>query len=254
MRGHGPCLRDAEWLGCITRERAALAQPHAGEPPVTTVVGADGLWHNHDVRLTFLALDDSGSVAGIQIRVDNGTMIDVPAAKYQMTLAAPADHSGDGRHLVEFRASDADGNVEEWKNATVSIDTRRPSTRTLHAVGVMRTATAKVGFRVDDGVPNGGSVEARIVISSWAGRDVETLTMDHQTIGTDLVARFRCDLPSWVLSPARRGPGLRGQCRDHRRPHSARRDGVEARSRVWRPNGGPRCPRLCVRDADPSRR
>ena len=95
--------------------RAALAQPHAGEPPVTTVVGADGLWHNHDVRLTFLALDDSGSVAGIQIRVDNGTMIDVPAAKYQMTLAAPADHSGDGRHLVEFRAYDADGNVEEWK-------------------------------------------------------------------------------------------------------------------------------------------
>ena len=183
-------------LGASLGRRAALAQPHAGEPPVTTVVGADGLWHNHDVRLTFLALDDSGSVAGIQIRVDNGTMIDVPAAKYQMTLAAPADHGGDGRHFVEFRASDADGNVEEWKNATVSIDTRRPSTRTLHAVGVMRTATAKVGFRVDDGVPNGGSAEARIVISSWAGREVETLTVGHQIIGTDLVARFCCDLPS----------------------------------------------------------
>ena len=202
----------------------------------------------------FVALDDSGSVAGIQVRVDNGTMIDVPAAKYQMTLAAPADHGGDGRHLVEFRASDADGNVEEWKNATVCIDTRRPSTRTLHAVGVMRTATAKVGFRVDDGVPNGGVGRGKDVTMHLGRprcRDPDGGPPDHRH---RLGGAFPLRSSEWVLSPARRGPGLRGQCRNHRRPHSARRDGVEARSRVWRPNGGPRCPRLCVRDADPSRR
>lgn len=179
-----------------TPDAVLAATPRAaGEPPVTTVVGADELWHNHDVVLAFMAQDDSGSVAAIQVRVDGGSIIDVPAATYQMTIAAPSDHSGDGRHLVEFRALDADGNLEDWKSVTVNIDTQRPSAIALHAVGVMHTATAKVEFRVDDKAPCAGFADAKIVISTWGGRDIETLKMNGQSIGTDLVARFQRDLP-----------------------------------------------------------
>jgi hypothetical protein len=192
------------WLGTTLPNAAPAPAPDAvlsatpraaGEPPVTAVVGADALWHNHDVVLRFVAQDDSGSVAAIQVRVDGGSIIDVPAATYQMAIPAPSDQSGDGCHLVEFRALDADGNLEDWKSVTVNIDTRRPSALALHAVGVMHTATAKVGFRVDDKAPNAGLANATIVISTWGGRDIKTLKLNRQSIGTDLVARFRCDLP-----------------------------------------------------------
>jgi len=172
------------------------AVPRAvGEPPETTIVGADDLWHNHDVVLTFMPRDDSGSVAAVQVRIDGGDAIDLLTAPYRLTVAASSDHSGDGSRLVEFRSLDADGSLEEWKSATVNIDTRRPTALVLHAVGVMRSTTTRVDFRVDDDAPNAGLAKAKVVISTWAGRDIQTLKLDPQSIGTDLVARFRCDLP-----------------------------------------------------------
>ena len=167
----------------------------AGEPPETTIVGADDLWHNHDVVLTFMPKDDSGSVAAVQVRIDGGDVIDLLTAPYRLTVAALSDHSGDGSHLVEFRAVDAEGSTEEWKSATVNIDTRRPTPGVLHAVGVMHSTTAKVEFRVDDVAPNGGSASATLVVSTLSGRDVQTVKLDSRDVGTDLVARFRCDLP-----------------------------------------------------------
>jgi D-glucuronyl C5-epimerase C-terminus len=166
-----------------------------GEPPVTTVTGADQLWHNHAVVLTFTATVASGSVTAIEVRVDGGEVLETPGATCQRTIEAPADHGGDGSHLVEFRAIDGDGDIEEWKSVTVKVDTRRPSTTLLHAVGVMRTCTAKIAYRVDDAPPSAGASDVTIVISSGDGHVVKTLKLRSPRTGADLVARFSCGLP-----------------------------------------------------------
>jgi hypothetical protein len=112
--------------------------------------------------------------------------------------------------VVEYRAVDDAGTPEAWKSVTVNIDTRKPVTRPLHAVGVMRTATAKVGLRVDDEDPQGGKATVKIVISTWGGRDVKTVTRTGQDTNTDLTVAFRCDLPAGfyrVRIEARDGAG-----------------------------------------------
>jgi len=166
-----------------------------GEAPVTTVAGADERWHNHDVALAFSAQVASGSVTAIQVRLDGGEVRETPGAACELKVAALADHSGDGPHLVEFRAVDEDGDVEEWKSVTVKIDTRRPSANLPHAVGVMQTCTARIDFRVDDEAPGAAAADITIVISTWDGRTVKTLRLKDQRTGTDLTARFPCDLP-----------------------------------------------------------
>ena len=166
-----------------------------GEAPVTSVSGADEAWHNQDVTLAFSAQVPSGAVTAIQVRVDGGEVLESPGAACELVVAAPADHTGDGLRLVEFRAVDGDGDVEEWQSVTVKIDTRRPSADLLHAVGVMRTGTARIDFRVDDESPGAGAADVTIVLSTRSGRTVKTLRLKGQSAGADLAVRFRCDLP-----------------------------------------------------------
>ena len=169
-------------------------QALVGEPPVTAVTGADAGWHNHDVTLTFTAQVASGTVTVIQLRVDGGEVRDMPGAACELKLAAPADHSGDGEHLVEFRALDGDGGIEEWKSVTVKIDTRRPSAVLLHPVGVMSSCTARIDFRVNDKTPGAGAADVTIVVRTRDGRTVKTLRLKRQTTGADLAVRFPCTL------------------------------------------------------------
>ncbi len=166
----------------------------AGEPPVTSVAGADAGWHNHDVTLTFTAQGASGAVTMIQLRLDGGEVRETPGAACELTVAAPADHTGDGEHLVEFRAVDGDS-IEEWQSVTVKIDTRKPSAALLHSVGVMRTCTARIDFRVEDQTPGAGAADVTIVVRTRAGHTVKTLRLKHQATGTDLTVRFLCKLP-----------------------------------------------------------
>ena len=166
----------------------------AGEPPVTSVAGADEGWHNRDVTLTFTAQVASGAVTVIQLRVDGGEVRETPGAACELTVAAPAGHTGDGEHLVEFRAVDGDGDVEEWKSVTVKIDTRRPSAALLHPVGVMLKCTTRIDFRVDDKTPGAGAADVTIVVSTRNGHTVKTLRLKHQATGADLTVRFPCAL------------------------------------------------------------
>jgi hypothetical protein len=185
----------AAWQQCAAVPALAGTTGTVGEAPVTTVAGADERWHNGDVTLAFTAQVASGSVTAIQVRVDGGEVRETPGAACQLKVAAPADHSGDGPHLVEFRAVDADGDVEEWRSVTVRIDTRRPSAILPHAVGVMRTCTARIDFRVADEAPGAGAADVTVVISTWDGHAVKTLRLRGQSTGVDHTARFTCDLP-----------------------------------------------------------
>jgi hypothetical protein len=103
-----------------------------GTAPVTTQAGADGAWHATDVTVTFAATDDppagsegepTSGIAAVEYRVDgNGWTVVSGGA----VITAPSDGGNDGAHLVEYRAVDLAGNVEQTRSATVGIDTQGP--------------------------------------------------------------------------------------------------------------------------------
>jgi hypothetical protein len=108
-------------------------------PPVTTVSGADGAWHNAAVTLSFAAADNAGGsgVAYSQYSSDAGKTW---TKGVTVTIAAPADHSADGVHTIAYRSVDDSGNVEATKSCKVRIDTTAPATADNAGTGWRHTA------------------------------------------------------------------------------------------------------------------
>ncbi len=92
--------------------------------PTTTISAADDLWHNSPVTLTLLAVDNdggsgmSGGSAKSEYKLDSG----------EWTSGASLTVSSEGVHTVGYRSTDAAGNTETAKSATVKIDTSAPTT------------------------------------------------------------------------------------------------------------------------------
>ena len=104
-----------------------------GTAPVTSQDGADGLWQNGAVTVTFSAADDPpGGLEGAQTSGVAATEFRVDGHRWQVdvgggaVIAAPADGSNDGVHVVEYRSTDVAGNLEQTRNAEVGIDTQGP--------------------------------------------------------------------------------------------------------------------------------
>src|SRR5207249_50510 len=57
-----------------------------------------------------------------------------------VAIPAPADHSNDGTHTITYRSTDAVGNVETARTATVRIDTIAPATTDNAPAGWSKTA------------------------------------------------------------------------------------------------------------------
>ena len=87
--------------------------------PVTTVLGLDASSHDVGVPLTFFATDGPGGsgVASTQYRIDGG------AWKAGGNGVVPAPRRARVTRVVEFRSTDAAGNVEQTRSAAVSFDT-----------------------------------------------------------------------------------------------------------------------------------
>jgi len=102
--------------------------------PTTTASGADDLWHKSAVTVTLSASDDSGGsgVAYTQYSFDAGKTW---TNGVTVTIAAPANHSGDGVHTIAYRSVDDSGNVEATKSCKVRIDTTAPATAGDAGVG-----------------------------------------------------------------------------------------------------------------------
>ncbi len=90
------------------------------EPAITT--SADGDWHSQDTVVTFSATDAVSGVKELDYSTDGGTTWHQDDA---VAVAAPADHSNDGVHAIQVRATSNDGNT---KTVTfrVKIDTKAP--------------------------------------------------------------------------------------------------------------------------------
>src|SRR5207248_2807014 len=89
----------------------------------TTLDNAPPDAQSADVTVTLSPSDAGSGVASTEDRIDSGSF----QSGTTVLVPAPADHSNDGAHTIEFRSTDGAGNVEQLRTATVRIDTTPPS-------------------------------------------------------------------------------------------------------------------------------
>lgn len=128
MLSGGVTVAATSALGGDGASFSVASYPGDSTPPTTTVVGADGLWHNQPVTLALSAIDGAGGsgTRSITYQLDSGAPVTVVADATQVTIFAPSDHSNDGVHTVSFHSTDNNGNQEPARSATVKIDTTPP--------------------------------------------------------------------------------------------------------------------------------
>jgi peptidoglycan/xylan/chitin deacetylase (PgdA/CDA1 family) len=87
--------------------------------------GVDTRWHRKPVTITLTATDAGSGVASTWYQVDGGPL----HQGARIVVPAPANHSGDGSHIVSFFSLDHAGNQEAPEQVTVKIDTTAPVLR-----------------------------------------------------------------------------------------------------------------------------
>jgi hypothetical protein len=92
-------------------------------------------WRTADTTVTLTPADAFSGMTGCL--ADTTWELDGCATQTgtSVLVAAPSDHSGDGAHTITYRSTDAAGNREADKTATVLVDTLAPSTHDDIAVG-----------------------------------------------------------------------------------------------------------------------
>jgi peptidoglycan/xylan/chitin deacetylase (PgdA/CDA1 family) len=125
------------------------------------VLGADAAWHREPVSLRFV--DHEGASITVQWRVDGGPWQTARNAR----IAAPANHSNDGEHVVQARPAPASGDATTGSSAGVAtarvrIDTTPPEVRAVSVAPNYIHGPATVRLAFDAPAGQGG------VTVSWA--------------------------------------------------------------------------------------
>ena len=153
-------------------------------PPETTAGGVAAGWVNHDVMVTFSAVDpadDRSGVAYTEYSIDGGAT---------WAKGGSATISAVGESTLKYRSADRAGNVEADRTALVRIDTGLPST-TATKVTVKAKKTATLKFSVADPSPCAGSATATIEIVRAGGKLVKTLTVGTVTTNVPLTYKWK---------------------------------------------------------------
>ena len=90
----------------------------------TTSDDAKYAWQKADVVVHLTAVDSPSGIAETRYRVDGGLW----TVGDEVLVAAPANHSGDGVHIINYASTDRAGNVEATQACQVRIDTTAPVT------------------------------------------------------------------------------------------------------------------------------
>jgi PKD repeat protein len=143
----------------------AVAGTRDTAPPVTTINGLPSDWVNHAVPLNLSAVDTGGSgVAKTEYQIDSG----------DWATGTALDVSTAGPHTVGYRSTDAAGNVEATKTATVRLDTGSPVATARKNVTVTKGKKAKLSFRVKDPSPSCGSAAVTLRIGTLTRKGFRT--------------------------------------------------------------------------------
>jgi hypothetical protein len=94
------------------------------EAPIVTH-DYDGEWHSTPVTVQFDMTDEVSGDVWNYVSTDDGATWDLAD---HVDIAAPADHSNDGVHVILYQAVDKVSNWTAEKTVRVKIDTRKPRT------------------------------------------------------------------------------------------------------------------------------
>ena len=159
--------------------------------PVTTLHGADQLWHATPVTLSFSAVDNAGGsgVVATQYSLDGGAW----TSGSSLTVAAPATHAGDGVHTVRFRSLDYAGNAEQAKKCTALIGTSAPRP-VAWVAKAERSQTASLRYFIAKRRPGSPTATVTIRVRTLTGGLVRKLAGRNVPVDQRLTATFTCHL------------------------------------------------------------
>ena len=161
------------WQGPLSRGSFVKAVISAGSDttaPTIAVIGSDAKWHNKPVTVTLTATDEPGGsgVALIEYSLSGGASWTIGTS---VTIAAPANHLGDGVHMILCRSIDNAGNQGADKSVVVKIDTRPAIFRWLSVRPAFVTSSRAVVCRFLIG-ESSGAVKISMIVYDQPGERV----------------------------------------------------------------------------------
>ena len=128
--------------------------------PTTTASGIASGWSKSPVTATFNVTDASSGMSGggakTEYSIDGGA---------SWTTGASVAISAEGSTTLEYGSTDAAGNTEAAKSATVRIDSAKPTTK-AYAATVKKGKKVELTYRVNDATPGCG--QAKITLKVYA--------------------------------------------------------------------------------------
>ena len=159
--------------------------------PVTTISGADALWHNAPVTLTVTATDAQSGVQMTQYGI--GTVPPwTTLAGTTITVPAPAGGGGDGVKTVSaFSTSKCNIAEAPPVTATVNICTVGPATEAFAPTSVKKGKSLTLGYQADSITPT-CTIQFKIFKSN--GATAKTLSVGEKASNTQGSYKFTCNL------------------------------------------------------------
>ena len=180
--------RSTDNAGNVEALRSATVRIDTTLP--TTTDDAPAGWSSSPVTVTLTPADALSGIASTQYRVDGGAF----QGGTSIAIPAPADHSNDGVHTIEYRSTDNAGNVEPLETATVRIDTTLPAgALTAPANGAHVNGPVAISASASD-LPSGVASVEFLVRPNGAG--------SFTSISTDTTAPYDA---SWDSTSAPEG-------------------------------------------------
>ena len=194
--------RSTDAVGNVESERTATVRIDT-IAPMTSDNASTG-WSNSAVTVTLTPLDGTGSgVASTEYKIDAASSY---SSGTTIAISAPADHSNDGTHTIRYHSTDAAGNVETERTATVRIDTTTPISDPAPTM-VWTSGPSVVILTASDTGSGVARIEYRIdAAASWTvGKSVRILApADHSNDGLHAI-HYRAIDKAGNVEPDRTG-------------------------------------------------
>ena len=145
-----------------------------GAAPVTTVAGADDLWHTCPVTLTFTATDVGGSTVDFTQYSLNAGSNWVKGSSVTMSTSSIA--------TIMYRSVDMAGNVEVAKSVTVKVDTIGPKTYAKSLSG-RKGRVIRLRYEATDNLSTKVN-QVRVVVKNSSGKVVKSLKLGVRSVNT----------------------------------------------------------------------
>jgi hypothetical protein len=127
---------------------------------------------NQNVTVTGQVTDNLSGVARLEVQVDQGGFTAVTpdgTGKFQVPTTFALDGTADGQHTLNFRATDAAGNVSAAVPFTFALDTKPP---TVTLTSPANKATINGSATLAGTVPAGGSAITALVYTLGGGTNM----------------------------------------------------------------------------------